>query len=249
MPKFKSRIAVILAMGAAILIQGCGGSGGDAAGNRVDTMNPGSAVLAAPNSELRVHPVYGLAGSTVAISGAGFADACGATLFLEKPGGDRLARASIKDGVFKVQAALPEALNSGELVIVGELLKSDGQECLQPTGNTFETKFDVIGTMPIIELAVRDGRPGSDVEINGRGFCGAAECSAVTLLIDGQVAVSGVEVAEDGTFASGAMVPAIDAAGLVAVVAVQTAADGSELRGFGELFVTVRPNEEPPVVQ
>ena len=103
--------------------------------------------------------------------------------------------------------------------------------------------------MPIIELTVHDGRPGSDVEVLGRGFCAAAECSPVTLLIDGQVTTSGVEVAEDGTFSSAAMVPAIDAAGAVSVVAAQTAADGSALRGFGELFVTVRPNEEPPVIQ
>ena len=249
-PTFESRVTVFLAIWAAMIIQGCGG-GSDS--SRVDLASAGSAGddagLGEPSGKIGIHPLSGPSGSTVAISGKGFGNACGAQLYLRSLGGENLASSSVGDGSFKLQAVLPEALEPGELSIVGELLTSDGTACTQSSGTTFETKFAIMDEMPIIELALHDGRPGSDVGVTGRGFCSDPECSGVTLLIDGQVATSGVEVAEDGTFSSAAMVPAIDAAGAVAVVAVQTAADGSALRGFGELFVTVRPNEEPPVVQ
>lgn len=241
----------LLALAVALFIQGCGGAGN----NGIDAANTNSQPLAEgagldeSTNKVGIHPRSGPSGSTVAVSGRGFANACGATLYLRMFGGERLANASVGDGNFTLQAVLPEGLGPGELTIVGELLSSDGTACTQSTGTTFETKFEVMDEMPIIELAVHDGRPGSDVGVTGRGFCSQPECSAVTLLIDGQLTAAGVEVAEDGTFSAGAMVPAIDAAGAVAVVALQSAADGSELRGFGELFVTVRPNEEPPVIQ
>jgi hypothetical protein len=239
----------------AMTIQGCGGGSGggnNEPGNAANVAGKPTALGAGVNeqmAEVGVHPTSGPSGSTVAISGRGFADACGVNLFLGQLGGESLAEALINDGSFAVQAVLPEALTSGELVIVGDLLESDGQECTQSTGATFETTFDVTGGMPIITLALPEGRPGTEVGIEGRGFCGDPECSAVRLLIDGQVAATGVAVEDDGTFSTGAFVPAIDAAGAVAVVATQTDADGMELRGFGELIVTVRPNEEPPVVQ
>jgi hypothetical protein len=239
----------------AIAIQGCGGSGGggsDQLGNPANVAGKPTALGAGVNAqdgEVDIHPLSGPSGSTVAISGRGFADACGVALYLEQAGGDSLADASISDGSFNVQAVLPESLAAGELVIVGDLLESDGQECTQSMGATFEMTFDVTGSMPIISLALAEGRPGTEVDVHGRGFCGDPECSLVTLLIDGQVAATGVAVEDDGTFSAGAFVPAIDAAGAVAVVATQADADDMELRGFGELIVTVRPNEEPPVVQ
>ena len=238
-------VTPLLAMTVAIFIQGCGSSGGgNDASNRSANANTGSA-----SNEFSIHPLSGPAGSTVAISGRGFADNCGAALFLKKSGGESLADATISDGTFNVQAVLPDTAASGELVIVGDLLKSDGQACTQSTGTTFETRFDVTGPMPIITLAALDGRPGTAVDVQGRGFCPDAGCSPVTVLIDGQAAASDVAVEGDGTFNIGALVPAIDAAGMVAVVALQTDAAGSELRGFGELIVTVRPNEKPPVIQ
>ena len=249
-PKSKPKFVPLLAMGAAFFIHGCGG-GSDS--NRVNpasaNLNPQGAGVAEPGGKVGIHPLSGPSGSTVAVSGRGFVNACGAALYLRSFGGETLANADVGDGDFNIQAVLPEGLEPGEVTIVGELLGSDGAACTQSTGTTFEAKFEVMDEMPIIELAVHDGRPGSDVGVTGRGFCPQPECSDVTLLIDGQVATPGVEVAEDGTFSSAAMVPAIDAAGAVAVVAVQTAADGSVLRGFGEVFVTVRPNEEPPVIQ
>jgi hypothetical protein len=246
--------ARLLAILIAIILQGCGGSGGGGSDTANSTAAQGGALAPGANlnsagSEVSIHPKSGPAGSTVAISGRGFADVCGAALSLEKLGGETLAEATISNGAFNVQAVLPETVASGDLVIVGELLELNGQECTQSTGATFETAFGVNGEFPIITLAVLDGRPGVAVDIQGRGFCSETECSAVTLLIDGQVAASGVTVEDDGTFSTGAIVPAIDAAGAVAVVATQTDAGGSMLRGFGELFVTVRPNEEPPVVQ
>jgi len=249
-----TRVGPLVAMSLAIFIQGCGGGSGGGS----DRNNPASvtskptasgAGVSEQKSEAGVHPTSGPSGSTVAISGRGFADACGVALFLGQAGGESLAEAPIDDGSFNVQAVLPEALEPGELVIVGDILETDGQACTQSMGASFETSFEVTGSMPIITLAVLEGRPGTEVDVQGRGFCADPECSGVTLLIDGQVAAAGIAVADDGTFTAGAFVPAIDAAGAVAVVATQTDADGMELRGFGELIVTVRPNEEPPVVQ
>ena len=252
-PLMLARGTPFLAILVASIIQGCGGSGG--AGNDANkptasqggSSGPGTSVNSA-TGEVGIHPKSGPAGSTIAISGQGFVNVCRAALFLEKAGGESLAEATISDGAFAVQAVLPETVASGDLVIVGELLESDGQGCTQSTGTTFETTFSVAGRMPIITLALMDGRPGTAVDVTGRGFCAEPDCSPVTLLIDGQVAASGVPVESDGTFNTGAIVPAIDAAGAVAVVATQTDAGGSELRGFGELFVTVRPKEEPPVI-
>jgi len=245
-----NKVTPLLAMTIALFLQGCGGSGGESSSPAVQTSSAATGSgTGITSSKVGIHPASGLAGAAVAISGNGFADACGVALFLDKTGGHSLVDGKISNGIFNVQAVLPESTVPGELMIVGELLKSDGQGCTQSTSTTFETSFTVTGSMPIIELGILEGRPGTAVDVGGRGFCPDAECSPVTVLIDGQVAAPGVTVEDDGTFNAGAIVPAIDAAGLVGVVAVQTDADGSQLRGFGELIVTVRPNEDTPVIQ
>jgi hypothetical protein len=102
---------------------------------------------------------------------------------------------------------------------------------------------------PSLVISTREARPGATVNVEGRGFCGAAGCSRVTVLIDGQVGAGDVEVSAAGTFSTEARVPAIDTVGRLAVVAVQTLADQSEIRAFGEIDVTTRPDVRPPPVQ
>ena len=248
MKRFKSTYgAPLVVILVAITIQGCGGSGGDNdTSNSSAVQNNAQSASTAPvtiDGDVNVHPKAGPAGSTIAVSGRGFADVCGVALFLDTLDGEGLAEATVTDGAFDVQAVVPESAAEGDHTIVGDLLELASQECTQSTGTNFETTFAVNGRIPIITLSLQDGRPGATVDVQGRGFC-FDECSPVTLLIDGQVAASGVTVADDGTFGSAAMVPAIDAAGAVAVVALQTDSAGMELRGFGELTVTVRPDEK-----
>jgi len=243
------RGASYLALLSALIIQGCGGSGGSGTESvtRPNSNDGGPAIGGSASSKIGVHPAAGPAGSTIAVSGKGFAGACGASLYLGQAGGESLGKATIRDGEFMTQGNLPESVGSGDLMIAGELLESDGQGCTKATGEVFQASFEVTGEMPIIMLAQIDGRPGTAVAVDGRNFCADAECSPVTILIDGQVAGSDIAVGEDGTFIAEAIVPAIDAAGPVAVVALQLAADGTEHRAFGELTVTVKPDQDPVI--
>ena len=247
------RLAAAFALSTALFVSGCGGSDGgtqttadDGNSNTGGTTTP--TVTGAANGQVSIHPEAGPAGSTVAISGRGFTAACRATLHVDSIGGEQLGGVDIANGEFDIQVVIPEASPVGTLLIVGDLLEATGQDCTQSTGTNFETAFEVTGTMPIIVLASLEGRPGATVAVDGRGFCGAAACSAATLLIDGQVAARDIAVASDGTFSTDVIVPAIDAAGAVAVVALQTGAGGETLRAFGELVVTVRPNTDTTAI-
>ena len=116
-PKLEFKFAIFLAIWAAMFIQGCGGSGSGTSSSSVDPASanskPQDQSLAESDSEASIHPLFGPAGSTVAISGRGFADACGAALFVGELGGESLTEASISDGAFRVQAVLPAMLDSG----------------------------------------------------------------------------------------------------------------------------------------
>lgn len=197
---------------------------------------------------IRVNPGAGPPGATIAVAGQGFEMACGVDLLLDAV--DALGSAVVGDaGTFSVQLVVPESAEEGDHSVVAEGRESDGESCTQPIDETAETDFIITAPMPLITLAVLEGRPGTAVEVEGRGFCADTACSPVTLLIDGQTSATDVAVEDDGTFVAEAFVPAIDAAGEVAVVAIQSDVQGMELRAFGELIVTVKPDEPPVVIQ
>lgn len=96
--------------------------------------------------------------------------------------------------------------------------------------------------LPILVVDRIEGRPGSSLRFEGRGFCGEAGCSPVSIFIDGLPVAEGIRVRSDGTLSAQGMVPAVSAAGPVRIEAVQKGRQGEEIRGYGELIVTVKPN-------
>ena len=241
---------------AGCLLQGCGGggeggndTGADAAvsGARLP-QSAASADAAAPPDPLTLLPVSGPPGSSVAAFGAGFQGHCGVDLFLDTTANALGATDVQTDGTYSTQIIIPEDAASGPhlLLVRGRTLA--GEACNESAATTAEETFTVTAQRPVISLLTLEGRPGLTVEVHGRGFCAETACSAVTILIDGQVAASGVTVGADGTFVADAAVPAISAAGSVGVTALQQDAAGLESRAFGELIVTVRPNQPRPVI-
>lgn len=238
---------------AACLLQGCGGGGGDAepdaataAGARLPQSATGAdTALADP---LSLSPVSGPPGSSVAAFGEGFQGRCGIDLFLDTVA-NVLGAAEVKtDGTYSTQVIVPEDTASGPHTVLVRGRNLVGELCTEPVTTTAEETFTVTARIPVISLQTLEGRPGLTAEVRGRGFCAESACSAVTILIDGQVAASDVTVDADGTFVTDAAVPAISAAGSVAVTALQRDAGGLESRAFGELIVTVRPNQPRPVI-
>jgi len=185
----------------------------------------------------------------VLVSGTQFTGDCAVQISLGDDKKVMLTKTGVgMDGTFAVQAAIPTDTPVGTHDVSAQGLS--GANCDEPSANAVAEPLAVVEIDPIIELDTVEGRPGGVTLVNGRGFCGAAECSTVSVLADGSVAAADVEVAEDGTFSAEARIPAVDNAGEIMVVALQTDADGNELRGFGDLIVTVRPEgERPEVVQ
>jgi hypothetical protein len=237
----------------AAAVQGCGGGGGDAApgAETAQSTTPSRSVDlagATPGDLLALFPTAAPPGGAVAAMGAGFFDHCAVELFLDALDQPLGTAAVQSDATYSAQFIIPEDTEEGEHTVIAQGRTLAAQDCSEPSEMMAEATFSVTAPMPVITLEELEGRPGAAVQVRGRGFCADVACSPVTILLDGQVGASGVLVDADGTFVADALVPAISAAGSVAVVAIQTDADGIELRAFGEITVTVRPNRSPTVI-
>jgi hypothetical protein len=214
----------LIALAACAALQACTGGHGD---------SPGAALL-----KLAVQPTASSpAGNVVLLRGDDFGSDCQVRLFLE---GQTLANVrSGGDGTFAVQVVIPEQTPPGTHDITARTLEGSG---CNEAADGFTVSVVVTAPPPVIEVNGIEGRPGGSVGIAGRGFCGAAGCSMVTVLMNGFVAADGVPVENDGTFTTDARVPAVEAGGEIAIVALQTDAAGEELHAFGDLGVSVRPD-------
>lgn len=247
-----SAVLRVLMLGTSILLQSCGGSGPDqgAAGETEGGVRSLSTAQELAEDTLSVFPSSGPPGATVAVTGGGFRGNCGVAIFLDVAGGVLLGNASVdQDGSYAGQFIVPPDTVEGEHDVIVEGRVEENGACETPSDLSVTGSLTVSAIEPLITLSALEGRPGLTVDVDGRGFCPAAECSVVTILVDGQVGAEGITVEEDGTFNAAAFVPAIDAAGPVAVVAAQIDASANELRAFAELVVTIKPNERDPVVQ
>ena len=187
------------------------------------------------------------AGATVLIRGEDFSGDCSVRVSLDGDVKQPLGEAdTTTEGAFSVQAVIPSDTDTGMHTLTAQGLA--GPDCDEPSDNLATTDIDVKAPLPSLLIDTIEGRPGGTIQVSGRGFCGDPTCSAITLFADGSVAAADVEVATDGSFSVTALVPAVDNAGEIMVVAVQTDASGEMLRGFGDLFVTVRPGGERPVI-
>jgi hypothetical protein len=201
---------------------------------------------------LTLEPAAGSPGATVAAKGSGFRGDCGVRLYFDTESGTPLGSAGVdRSGSFTAQVVIPEQATGEQHAVLARGLRpgttgaTAANDCVEPSGNRAEAAFAVRprdATPPVLVIATREARPGSTVQVAGRGFCGEPGCSTVTVLIDGQVAAGDVQVSPGGTFSAEARVPAINTAGRLAVVAVQTLADQTEIRAFGELETTPRPD-------
>jgi hypothetical protein len=241
---------ILLAAG---LLQACQGGGNDD-GAEADAAATGSssspqraaAADAAPDP-LTVFPASVAPGGTIAAFGEGFQGRCGVDLYIDAVADPPFGTADVtSDGTYSTQLIVPEETASGPHTLLVRARSLAGQACTEVAATTDQETFTVTARQPVIEVQALEGRPGADVEVRGRGFCADAACSPVTILINGQTAAANVAVSADGTFLADATVPAISAAGTVAVVAVQQDAAGDEARAFGEIIVTVRPNAPRP---
>jgi hypothetical protein len=214
----------LIALAACAALQACAGGGGDSS--------------KAAHLKLAVQPsVNSPAGSVVLLQGRDFGDDCDIRLFME---GRALADVrSGGDGTFAVQVVIPEQTSAGVQSVSAQTLGGSG---CNETADGITASLVVTAPLPVIDVSLMEGRPGGSVAIAGRGFCGETGCSRVTVMMNGFVAVDDVPVESDGTFTADALVPAVDVAGNIAVVALQTDAAGGQLRAFGDVAVTVRPD-------
>ena len=185
------------------------------------------------------------AGTVLLVEGEDFAGDCKVRVRLDDDFATILAEAPVNtDGSISVQVAIPGETTPGTHTLEVQGLK--GPECDESSRNFAAKPLAVSRSMPLLVLDTIEGRPGSSLTVNGRGFCSDMGCSLVTLITDGGVAANDIKVAEDGTFTTTAQIPAVDNAGNIMVVAMQYDANGDSLRGFGELIVTVRPGGKRP---
>ncbi len=196
--------------------------------------------------QLSLEPAAGPAGGAVTAKGSGFRDNCGVRLYLDAESEAPIATASVDEfEAFSARLTIPAQAAAGEHVVLARGLRPGTEGCAAPTDDRARAVFTVTSgggkTPPTLVIRTREARPGSTVHVEGRGFCGEPACSAVTILVDGQVGAGGVKVGPAGTFSAEARVPAITISGRLAVTALQTLADHSEIRAFGELLVTPRP--------
>lgn len=237
---------------AAGLLQACqgGGDGAEpdaAATGGLNAPQRAGAADAALADPLTVFPTSAAPGGTIAAFGDGFQGRCGVDLYLDAVAAPPFGTAEVtRDGAYSTQLIIPEETASGPHTLLVRARSLAGQACTEVAATTDQETFTVTAREPVIVVQALEGRPGGAVEVRGRGFCTDAACSRVTILVDGQTAAGDVAVSADGTFVVNANVPAISAAGPVAVVAVQQDAAGNEARAFGEIIVTVRPNQPRP---
>lgn len=195
---------------------------------------------------LALEPAAGPPGSAVAAMGSGFRGACGVRLYFDAATDIPLSSADVdSSGAFSARLVIPARAAGGRHAVLARALKPGAEGCAAPADDRAQATFEVTPggkTPPSLVIETRDARPGATVRVEGRGFCGEAACSAVRILVDGQVGAGDVKVNPAGTFSAAARVPAINTVGRIAVTAVQTLADQSEIRAFGEIEVTPRPN-------
>jgi hypothetical protein len=214
----------LIALAACVALQACSGGASD---------RP-----KAEHLKLSAQPTLSSpAGSVVLLQGDDFGDGCDVRLFLED-----IALADVRsdrNGAFAVQVVVPEQTTEGMHTVRAQTLGDSG---CNEDADGMTVSLLVAALLPVIEVSPMEGRPGGTVSVAGRAFCGGADCSPVTVLINGLVAADNVPVDSDGTFTVDALVPAVDAAQDIAVVALQTDAAGGRLRAFGDVTVTVRPD-------
>lgn len=215
----------LLALAVGAMLQGCGGG--------TDTDDGGVQTSESSTAALTVFPgETGARGDVVLLRGSGFAADCDVQLAM---GGNTLsATRTGGSGGFAVQTVIPANTADGEHSVTAR----SASGCDSP--DVASTQL-AVKPRPIINLLRTEGRPGGVVSVEGSGFCTTNGCSPVTILINGLPAASGVVVGEDGTFAADALVPAVEAAGAITVVALQSNGAGDELRAFGDIIVTVKP--------
>lgn len=249
-----SGVLRLLMLGTAILLQSCGGSSDQSASDDTGDLNRGRSLQSTAQQKaedsLVIFPASVPPGGTIAVMGGGFTDNCGVAIFLDAAGGVLLGNASVDQaGSYAGQFIVPSDTAEGEHDVVVEGRVAENGTCETPSDLSVTGRLTVTAIEPLITLSALEGRPGLTVDVDGRGFCPAPECSAVTILVDGQVGAEDIGVEGDGTFNTPAFVPPIDAAGPVAVTAIQIDAIGNELRAFAELVVTIKPNDRGPVIE
>ena len=100
--------------------------------------------------------------------------------------------------------------------------------------------LQLTGTIPIAGQATVTS--GDTATAYGSGFCGAAECSHVTLRISDRVAARAVDVSANGSFRATFIV--LEDPGRYAVTASQRAANGATLEDSATLVVGIADIEE-----
>jgi hypothetical protein len=191
---------------------------------------------------LSLQPAAGSPGTLVAAKGSGFRGDCRVRLYFDAESGPLLASADVdRFGSFSARLVIPAQTTAERHLVLARGLRPGAKGCVEPSGNQAEAPF-ALRQLPTLLIDTREARPGRTVHVEGRGFCADSACSTVKVLIDGQVAAGNLKVSPGGDFSAEARVPAIKTAGKIAVVAVQTLADQTEIRAFGELEVTPRPN-------
>ncbi len=210
-------------------------------GNDEQESRQGSILIAEPTS--------GIAGSAVQLQGSGFINNCGVGIYLNTLDGEPLGFATMrKDGGFVTQVTIPSETQPGKYMLIAQGLAEgakpshETQLCGEPSSDVARAGYDVGPAPPILEVSAYEGRPGRTVTFKGRGFCAATRCSPVDILIDGLVVAFDVPVNPDGTLSAEGMVPAVSASGEVRIEAIQQGSTGEQIRSFGSLIVTVRPN-------
>ncbi|HTG36022.1 MAG TPA: hypothetical protein VLB76_24125 [Thermoanaerobaculia bacterium] len=194
---------------------------------------------------LSLEPAAAPPGTTLAAKGSGFRGDCGVRLYFDSESGPPLGASDVdRSGSFTARLIISEQATGEQHVVLARGLRPGANGCVEPSGNRAQTPFalEPRTSIPTLAIDTIEARPGKAVHVEGRGFCTDPRCSNVTVLIDGQIAAGDVKVSPAGTFSAAARVPATKTAGKIAVAAVQTLADQSEIRAFGELEVTPRPN-------
>ena len=187
------------------------------------------------------------AGATVLVEGEDFRGDCNVQIVFGGNDTEPLVTGSIDEvGFFSVQTVIPADAPTGKQQLTAQGLT--GPNCDQFSDNADTLDIIIKSPLPLLLIDTIEARPGGSVQIAGRGFCNDAACSPVMVLVDGAIVAQDIEVDADGSFNVTAQVPAVDNAGEIMVVAIQTDAAGETLRGFGDLIVTVRPGGERPVI-
>jgi hypothetical protein len=183
--------------------------------------------------------------TSVSVSGSGFDGDCAVRLSLDETAD--IARPEVgRSGTFQAAFRVPADAAEGVHEVVAQGVRAGVQGCSDPSGRVASARLSVTGGgeagVAVLTVDTVEARPGSLVHVSGRGFCAADGCSPVTIYISGQVSARNVRVGPGGTFTTPAAVPAVDTAGHIHVVAVQSGPGESEIRASSELRVTPRPN-------